>query len=105
MKYENDDREPQTRQEYRKYQQGSQDDFAERDQRIMHVQREYSRTHRGQQSNELPQDNFEEEPRSRSNKSVTGDQKVYQLKRKLNIIIIGLVLAIIIVYLVLFFVG
>ncbi|WP_137597178.1 hypothetical protein [Paucilactobacillus kaifaensis] len=105
MKYENDDQEPQTRQEYRKQQQASQDEFEKRDQQRVQVQREYSRTHRDQRVDDPQQDNLEEEPMSRSTNIVDGGQKVHQLKRKLNLVIIGLILAIIIVYLVLFFVG
>lgn len=107
MKYENDDQEPQTRQAYRKRQKQEQDDFDKRDQQRVRVQQEYSRSHREQAKNEPQQDDGEEEskPESRSSHIDSGDQKVHQLKRKLNLVIGGLLLAIIIVYLVLFFVG
>lgn len=105
MSIEDDDKEPQTRKSYREHQRQSDDEFDQRDQKRIKAEREYSRMHRGEKVDQPDQDIPDDVSEFRSKKIVTGDQKVHQLKRKLNLVIIGLVLAIIIVYLVLFFVG
>lgn len=98
---------PLTRQAYREQQRQSADDFEHRDQERVKVEREYSRTHRQAEADQPDKQPDEEatEPSSRSKITNTSDQRIHRLKQKLNLAIIGLILAIIIVYLVLFLVG
>lgn len=93
---------PLSRAEYKRQQQNEENELKERDKKRLKAERDYAATH--------PQNNPEpEEAPTRSRKGrtvpISGEDKSRKMKSKLNIAIVGLVIAIVAVYLVLFFVG
>lgn len=82
-----------TREDYQKRKQAENEQFEKRDRKRVQVERDYARTHAEDASPE-------EEPTIRS----TAERKSRNLGKRLNWIIFGLLVAIVIVYLILFFV-
>jgi preprotein translocase subunit SecF len=102
---------PLSRAEFRKQQQA---EFEQRDKKRVEVEREYAKHHRHQEpDDDFVSDHFEPDVDDQSETLVTRkqahtktpDEKISHLKKKLNWAILWLTLAIIIVYLILFFVG
>jgi len=94
---------PLSRAEYKRQQELEENELHERDKKRLKAERDYAQQHPHED------ENVEEAPqtRSRSGKSEprSTEDKTKRMKTKLNIVIGGLVIAIIAVYLVLFFVG
>ncbi|MCV3314907.1 hypothetical protein NVV78_02940 [Pediococcus ethanolidurans] len=83
-----------TREDYQRQKQAENEQFEKRDRKRVQVERDYARTHAEVEPDE------QEEPTVRS----TAERKSRNLGKKLNWIIFGLIVAIIVVYLILFFV-
>ncbi|PJE50133.1 hypothetical protein BSQ36_09635 [Pediococcus damnosus] len=84
-----------TREDYQRIKQAEADQFTQRDRKRVQVENDYARTH-----DEYLQPDSTEEPNIRS----TAERKSRNLGKRLNWVILGLIVAIVIVYLILFFV-
>jgi len=93
-----------SREAYRRQQQQAEQELLERDKKRLRAEREYAKNH---------PDSIQDEPdldeptmtRSGRDKPLNTNEKITKLKSKLNLVIGGLVIAIVAVYLILFFVG
>ncbi|WPC19221.1 hypothetical protein SIN07_03915 [Pediococcus inopinatus] len=84
-----------TREDYQRQKQAEEEKFSQRDRKRVQVEKEYAWTH---------DENIDEETVVEPNVRNTAERKSRNLGRKLNWVIFALVVAIVIVYLILFFV-